>query len=99
MLIRIIRKRHPQVAINVVAHSMGCLVSLLAQAFLMEEGDNPADCLVMNNPPYSFDENHMDNTLFQGLNQTSRARIETLKKIVKAFHGQCAKNPSVVRSK
>ena len=96
MLIRIIRKRHPQVAINVVAHSMGCLVSLLAQAFLLEEGDSPADCLVMNNPPYSFDENNMDNTLFQGLNQTSRARIETLKKIVKAFHGQCARNPGWV---
>ena len=33
------------------------MVSLLAQAFLLDEGHSPADTLVMNNPPYSFDEN------------------------------------------
>ena len=38
----------------------------------------------------------MDDGLFKGLNQTSRARIETLKKIVKAFHGQCARSPGLV---
>ncbi|HWQ09551.1 MAG TPA: hypothetical protein VN436_10600, partial [Holophaga sp.] len=93
MLIRIIRKRHPQVAINVVAHSMGCLVALLAQAFLLDEGARTADCLVLNNAPYSFDENRMDNNLFQEINQTSRARIETFKKIVKAFHDKRAQHP------
>ena len=95
MLIRIIRKRHPEAAINVVAHSMGCLVALLAQAFLMDNGEAPAHCLVMNNPPYSFPENSLDRRLYQGINQTSRARIETLKKIVKAFQERQATGPSL----
>ena len=86
MVIRIMRRRQPQAAINVVAHSMGGLVALLAQAYLMEDGEQPADTLVLNNPPYSFEENELDAGLFKGLNQTSRARVETLKKLVKAFH-------------
>ena len=95
MLIRIIRKRHPKAAVNIVAHSMGCLVSLLAQAYLMdEEGGKPADALVLNNPPYSFKENLLDGHLFQDINQTSRARIETFQKIVKAFHARRATSPA-----
>jgi hypothetical protein len=95
MLIRIIRKRHPKVAINVVAHSMGCCVSLLAQAFLMDEGQKPADALVLNNTTYSFEENHLDNGQFGKLNQTTFARIETLKNLVKAFHDQAATSPTL----
>ena len=94
MLVRIIRKRHPKAAVNVVAHSMGCLVTLLAQAFLMDEGHPPADALVLNNPPYSFEENALDAALYEGLNQTSRARIETLRRLVKAFHERRAQQPS-----
>ena len=92
MLIRIIRARHPEAAINVVAHSMGCLVALLAQTYLMDEKEGkPADTLVMNNPPYSFEENSLDAGLYKDLNQTSWARVETLKQIVQAFHEKRAK--------
>lgn len=94
MLIRILRKRHPEIAINVVAHSMGCLVALLAQAYLLEDDERPVDCIIMNNPPYSFEENAFDHNLFKDLNQTSRARIETLQRIVKAFHEKRAKTPT-----
>ena len=93
MLIRILRRRHPRIAIDVVAHSMGCLVALLAQVLLMDEGHPPADCLVLNNPPYSLEENRADDRLFGGLNQTSRARIETLRRIVAAFHAARARTP------
>ena len=93
MVIRILRKRHPHVAVNVVAHSMGCLVALLAQAFLMDGGDAPADSLVLNNPPYSFEENRQDEWAFEGMNQTTGARVETLKRIVKAFHHRRARTP------
>ena len=73
---------------------MGCLVTLLAQVYLMDEGNPPADCIVMNNPPYSLEENTFDGLQFGDLNQTSRARVETLKKVVKAFHVKRAQVPS-----
>ena len=47
--------------VSIVAHSQGCLLSLLAQAFLLDPGmqqyqpgARPADTLVLCNPPYSL---------------------------------------------
>ncbi len=41
--------------VTIIAHSQGCLISLLAQAFLMEEGEQPADTLILTHPPYSLE--------------------------------------------
>jgi hypothetical protein len=45
-LIAMIRKCVPKDTDNIVARSRGCLLSLLAQAFLMEKGDRTADVQV-----------------------------------------------------
>lgn len=55
-VIAMIRKFEPKDTVSIVAHSQGCLLSLLAQAFLMERGERTADTLVLTHPPYSLDE-------------------------------------------
>ncbi len=55
-LIAMIRKYEPKDTVNIVAHSQGCLLSLLAQAFLMEMGQRTADTLILTHPPYSLEE-------------------------------------------
>lgn len=53
-LVSMIRDFDPKETVSIVAHSQGCLVSLLAQAVLAEKGLRPVDTLIMNNPPYSL---------------------------------------------
>lgn len=60
-LITMIRDYDEDETVSIVAHSQGCLVSLLAQAFLLDPrmqkdqpGARPADTLVLCNPPYSL---------------------------------------------
>ncbi|WP_306396807.1 T6SS effector phospholipase Tle3 domain-containing protein [Telluria beijingensis] len=55
-LVTMIRQYEPEDTVNIVAHSQGCLLSLLAQALLMEMGERTADTLVLTHPPYSLDE-------------------------------------------
>jgi hypothetical protein len=53
-LISMIRDYDENEAVTLVAHSQGCMLSLLAQAFLQDDGLRPADTLILNNPPYSL---------------------------------------------
>ena len=60
-LISMIRDYDENETVSIVAHSQGCLISLLAQAFLLDPkmqaeqpGARPADTLVLCNPPYSL---------------------------------------------
>jgi len=55
-LITMIRDYDANEVVNIVAHSQGCLVSLLAQAFLLHDGKRPADTLILTHPPYSLEE-------------------------------------------
>jgi len=55
-LVTMIRKYELKDTVNIVAHSQGCLLSLLAQAFLMEMGEHTADTLILNHPPYGLEE-------------------------------------------
>jgi hypothetical protein len=55
-LVAMIRQYEPNDTVNIVAHSQGCLISLLAQAFLMEMGERTADTLILTHPPYSLDQ-------------------------------------------
>lgn len=62
-LICMIRDYDENETVSIVAHSQGCLVSLLAQAFLLDPkikavqpNARPADTLILNNPPYSLIE-------------------------------------------
>lgn len=56
-LIAMIRDYDSQDTVSIVAHSQGCLLSLLSQAMLMEKGLAPADNLILTHPPYSLVEN------------------------------------------
>lgn len=55
-LISIIRDRAPNDVVTVVAHSQGCLIALLAQAFLLDKDLRPADTLILTHPPYSLED-------------------------------------------
>ncbi|TFW33583.1 T6SS effector phospholipase Tle3 domain-containing protein [Massilia horti] len=60
-LISMIRDYDEDETVSIVAHSQGCMLSLLAQAFLLDPkmqeiqpGARPADTLILCNPPYSL---------------------------------------------
>ncbi|NYE64070.1 hypothetical protein FHW58_005305 [Duganella sp. 1224] len=60
-LICMIRDYDNDETVSVVAHSQGCLISLLAQAFLLDPtikanqpNARPADTLILTHPPYSL---------------------------------------------
>jgi hypothetical protein len=54
MMISMVRDYHRNDVVSLVAHSQGCMLSLLAQAFLLQWGVRPADTLVLTHPPYSL---------------------------------------------
>ncbi|MGC4060175.1 MAG: DUF3274 domain-containing protein [Aquabacterium sp.] len=56
-VVSMIRDYDPNETVSIVAHSQGCLITLLAQAFLMDKpGSRPADNLILTHPPYSLQE-------------------------------------------
>jgi pimeloyl-ACP methyl ester carboxylesterase len=80
-LIRIIRKQSPNEPINIVAHSQGCLITLLAK-----EGKGiKADTVILNNPPYSFEETQAERVQTDMEQQTTFVREETLRRIVSGY--------------
>ncbi|WP_439951418.1 T6SS effector phospholipase Tle3 domain-containing protein, partial [Janthinobacterium agaricidamnosum] len=92
-LIRIIRKKSKNEPINIVAHSQGCFVSLLAHAMLAREGAGiKADTLILNNWPYSVDQPVLERTQSGDDQQTIEAREATLINIIKEF---ITSNPAV----
>lgn len=83
-LIETIRQIDPDETITLIGHSQGCLISLAAQAWL----EQPADCLILQHPPYGLHEPFMDQLAQSGSEQqTTRARIDTLVNLV---HKVCA---------
>ncbi|APC19548.1 hypothetical protein BLL42_27920 (plasmid) [Pseudomonas frederiksbergensis] len=82
MLIKIIRKRYPNDTINVVGHSQGTMVTLLAHAYLKEDGVSPVDAFVMLNSPYSLFQPSLEKGQDWLGQQTTGARIATLKGIL-----------------
>jgi pimeloyl-ACP methyl ester carboxylesterase len=55
-LIQMIRDYNADETVNIVSHSQGSMISLLAQAFLLQDGRKPVDTLIMNNSPYSLED-------------------------------------------
>ncbi len=53
MLISEIRRVSPDETITVMGHSQGTLITLLAQAMLVDKGERCADCAIMVASPYS----------------------------------------------
>lgn len=91
-LIAEIRAVVPDETITIMAHSQGTLITLLAQAILHDAGKRYADCLVLVDSPYSFNEDSMwMATLTQpdAPIQTVQAKLQTLVNIV----SECTKTP------
>lgn len=100
-LVRQIRLVDPNGTVNIIAHSQGTLISLLAQAYLVEglipnqcgPADRPADTLVLIDSPYSLSEEFMDRLLQRGdQQQTAYARAKTLANL--AGHVASGKYPT-----
>ena len=53
MLVREIRRLSPDETITIIGHSQGTLITLLAQALLVDEGQRCADTVIMVDSPYS----------------------------------------------
>ncbi|MFO3664558.1 T6SS effector phospholipase Tle3 domain-containing protein, partial [Pseudomonas amygdali] len=53
MLVREIRRLSPDETITIMGHSQGTLITLLAQALLVDEGQRCADTVIMVDSPYS----------------------------------------------
>ncbi|PPA76091.1 hypothetical protein C4E15_10425 [Achromobacter spanius] len=100
MLVNMIRAyRHPggkttgeNDTINVVGHSQGTLITLLANALLKDEGKRAVDAVIMMNPPYSLLESRFERMEMSEAQQTTKARVTTLANIV----GFIGANPNPV---
>ena len=86
MLIQMIRDRNSEAVVNLVAHSQGCMLSLLAHAILDKKGKRGADCLIMNHPPYSLEDPFPDGQAHDHKHVT-HARVETFAELVKLVTG------------
>ena len=79
MLIQAVRLRYQHDVVNLIAHSQGSIISLLAQAYLHKWDARPADCLIINNTPYSLAQPSIEYAAEAGhRQQTTHARLQTL---------------------
>ncbi|WP_193727263.1 effector protein Tle3 domain-containing protein [Burkholderia sp. BE17] len=99
-LVRQIRIINPDETVNIIAHSQGTLISLLAQAFLINGldskvcsvGDRPADTLILIDSPFTLEQEFADRFGQTGdEQQTTYARTKTLSNltqlVAQAKHG------------
>ncbi len=100
MLITIIRNnpKYEHVAINLVCHSQGSMVSLAAHAMMAAEpGQYAADTLIIQDPPYSVEETTLE--FYDGVTgseqQTTQSRIKTLSNIVSYIYKRKSCTPSL----
>lgn len=92
MLISTIRAVAPDETITVMAHSQGTMITLLAQAMLHDQGKRYADCIILVDSPYSFNENHDWMAGFSQPDapiQTVQAKLQTLVNVVT----ECTRTP------
>lgn len=79
MMIQAVRLRYKHDVVNLICHSQGTIIAMLAQAYLHKWGARPADCLVLNNSPYSLFESTLEFASDTGYRQqTAHARLQTL---------------------
>jgi hypothetical protein len=68
-----------QAPVNIVAHSQGTIITMLANMMLAEDGFLPADCVIMAHSPYAFEPTYLETqSKEQGMGvQTAAARQQT----------------------
>lgn len=63
--------------INIVAHSQGTIITMLANMWVEDAGEKPADCVILNHSPYSTDFRVIE-SWSPGNQQTTAGREKTL---------------------
>ena len=64
--------------INIVAHSQGTIITMLANMLVRQAGQAPVNCVILNHSPYSLASRTAEN-LQPGHHQTDEARQQTFK--------------------
>ncbi|NGX85711.1 DUF3274 domain-containing protein [Rahnella sp. Lac-M11] len=73
--------------INIVAHSQGTIITMLANMLVKQAGAAPANCVILNHSPYSL-ESRFNEDLQEGHHQTDKARQETFSNFCKLMATQ-----------
>ena len=64
--------------INIVAHSQGTIITMLANMLVVQAGLTPVNCVILNHSPYSLESRTAEN-IQPGHHQTDKARQDTFK--------------------
>ncbi len=87
----IIQIRQPLVTqndvINIVAHSQGTIITMLANMLVKQAGYDPVNCVILNHSPYSLESRVAEN-IQPGYQQTDDARQQTFKNFCRLMHTQ-----------
>lgn len=73
--------------INIVAHSQGTIITMLANMLVKQAGYDPVNCVILNHSPYSL-EDHLMEGIQSGHHQTGAARQETFRNFCNLMHTQ-----------
>lgn len=73
--------------INVVAHSQGTIITMLANMLVKQAGYDPANCVILNHSPYSLESRVAEN-IQPGYQQTDAARQKTFKNFCRLMYTQ-----------
>lgn len=87
----IIQIRQPLVTrndvINIVAHSQGTIITMLANMLVKQAGYDPVNCVILNHSPYSLESRVFEN-IQPGYQQTNAARQNTFKNFCRLMYTQ-----------
>ncbi|URN98347.1 DUF3274 domain-containing protein [Leclercia adecarboxylata] len=73
--------------INVVAHSQGTIITMLANMLVKQAGYAPVNCVILNHSPYSLESRVAEN-IQPGYQQTNAARQNTFKNFCSLMYTQ-----------
>ncbi|UYM55928.1 DUF3274 domain-containing protein [Leclercia adecarboxylata] len=73
--------------INVVAHSQGTIITMLANMLVKQAGYDPVNCVILNHSPYSLESRVFEN-IQPGYQQTNAARQNTFKNFCRLMYTQ-----------
>ncbi len=73
--------------INVVAHSQGTIITMLANMLVKQAGYAPVNCVILNHSPYSLESRVAEN-IQPGYQQTNAARQNTFKNFCNLMYTQ-----------
>lgn len=73
--------------VNIVAHSQGTIITMLANILVKQAGYDPVNCVILNHSPYSLESRVVEN-IQPGYQQTDAARQKTFKNFCSLMHTQ-----------